>query len=218
MQLVDDDRAAVIRAARAPPFFGLLAQHTNADASIAPLLRLYATRKPDRAGAFVEVICAGRGAVQHAAGSDPVSAAVSIFDDQHEDQTRVDAAIRRLRETHSMCQQASSQLASSLDRERAPAGLVMPLSDDSVPSDLAGFLQMPIDETISERRNALRGANLALGTNAGSDAELLSYAACCCLKPTERLKAVQSRSTCERLLLCVDRLHDHYLRLTARLQ
>ena len=51
-----------------------------------------------------------------------------------------------------------------------------------------------------------------------SDAEMLSYAACCCLHSADdRAQAVQSSSTRERLQLCIEHVRARHDRLAAKL-
>lgn len=220
LHVIDEHRAFVLRAARQSPFNGLLAQQlapasciTN---TVVPLLRLFPSRRLDMPGALVEVVCVGRAVVQNAGTGDLQIASLSLHvDDPPDKADEHHDEMRDLRSLITMYQEASLKL--DLKAPSSGAAATMPSIDEGdVPSELKAFLRTPVDQLIDERRYALR--RRALGPDVDSDAEMLSYAACCCLHSADdRAQAVQSSSTRERLQLCIEHVRARHDRLAAKL-
>ena len=219
IRIVDDAAAATLSTARSQ-CAGLLAQRigSGTTGAIVPLLRLMPSRTMS-AGAFVEVACVGRGVWR---GTATVDAQVNVS--VHTDKPEMAPCITEmqdLKRLQTMCRKTSMQLAGLhvADKDAVPWGWPSALSgaggSGGAVSDLEVFLRSPLEGLLEERRNALR--RNALGANADSDAELLSYAACACLPPGARMRAVQCSSARERLLLCTAQLREHHNRLSARL-
>ena len=232
IRLIDEHRAFVTREARKAPYNGLLAQQLSPSSlrageesteTMVPLYRLCSSRWPDKPGSLVEVLCVGRGIANNVRRKAPlVMATVTPQGDEPDAKVHkinADILMEEMRRLHYMCQQTSIRLdMCQSDEAAAFAGLGFPsVSDDDATSELKAFLRTPFDELISERRNALKKQR-SLGANVGSDAELLSYAAASrVLHPDDRLRAVETSSTRERLLMCVEELTDRHGRLSARL-
>lgn len=224
IHLLDDHRADVMRTARTPPYCSLLAQPLSSTYSMAyglddsalggavvPLLQLQSVRRPDRAGALVEVICVGRGLVQSVARhGQHGTATVEVMCDQYVEEEESTMA-QTLHELHDQCQEASTQVRAS--------------TSDDVSGSFSSAAQEshedeePLAKLVDERRSLLR--RRALRPDAGRhefDAELLSFAAAShCLDPTSRKRALESTDTRERLQMCVDALRERHGRLMATL-
>lgn len=217
IRLVDDRHALTTQAARSAPFNGLLAQTTNgAGSTVVPLLQLQTSRREDQAGAFIEVQCVGRGVIKSAGSGGVAWASVTVHADETSQEHSCDDAMQDLRQQHAACLDASARLEHALgDVAQDGAAWAGIPGDSDTASGVTTFLRTPVDQLISERRNALR--RRALGANVKSDAELLSYAACSCLEPLDRLRAIESSSTRDRLLLCVQGIRERHGGITARI-
>ena len=222
MKLMDDQRALVVQAARKPPFNGLLAQQLLPSCTVVPLLKLCATRRPDRAGMLVEACCVGRGLVHSVGGGRMAWASVSVYNDRSEELECCDEAVQTIRRLIAEMRGMAATLdgVSSSSRARF-ASLGSSAPGDARECGLRALLRSSTDEHIASRQSALRRRGHAANTDSiTSDvavAELLSYAACQCLAPNDRLRAVEVSSTHTRLLLCIEQLRERHGLLSARM-
>ena len=249
LYVYDETRAALMRTARSLKYSGLIAQllskptsfHCGGD--IVPLLRLQETRNLDRAGAFAEVVCVGRGLVS-ASEEQPLywhedsgaakqltpkhietdhgglyrTASVTAFSD-HSDQESVelcDAAVRDLNLWHGNLRNATAQV---IEANRVSEGVAARQqlgwsAGDDATSSLEALIRRPLEELVSEQRISMQRQGL-IESQDFDDAELLSYAASRCLEGEARKYAIESRSTRERLELCTDALRERHGRLLA---
>ena len=236
LYLYDETRAALMSTGRSSPYAGLIAQDLSAlsaEGEIVPLLRLQKTRKKDRAGAYAEVVCVGRGVIssceeqpllwdedpklgmniaqpptQHELGFFR-TASVAVYGDDSEDCELCDAAVHELKLIHSRMRNATAR-AKPVDGKAAQLGW----SDEGGTGDLADLLGRSLEELVSEQRISLQRQGLVDTQDCGS-AELLSYAASRCLGAAGRKRALASRSTRERLELCTEALRERHSRVVA---
>ena len=219
LHVVDEDRAAMLNMCRSPPYNSLLAQSfskalsTRDKGSVVPVLQYQITRKTAAAGSLVEVICIGRGMVEDsgARGTACFQEHVDMEDGDESDEQST-SAMSELARAHAACCDLAGRLRTILDASSPRDGVTW-LTETDV-CDVKQFGET-LEELVAERRLALR--RRALCNAEHRDSEILSYVACRWLKPADRLRALETTRTSERLALCVDGLHERRARMAARL-